>query len=103
MARDMAQDGHARLGIGGAAAQQAAVARDTREGWVLPLRHITRRRGIDAGVETEQRTGCGTGDLNEHGNRLAGAVAQQARLQPIFLQPGMRDVQNAIWPVNAAA
>ena len=84
--RDMGEDGDARFGIGGAAAQKPPPAHGAAERRLGPLIEVARRGGVDAGVEAEHGAGRRSRDLDQDGDLLALAVLQQARLQAVFLR-----------------
>ena len=103
MPRDVGQDGDARFGIGGAAAQQPPPVHGATERRLAPLVEIARRRGVDAGVEAEHRAGRRSCDLDQDGHVLARAVLQQARLQAVFREPGMNEPEHRLRRIDAAA
>ncbi len=61
-----------------------------------PLTRIAGRRGIDAGIEAQHGAGRCPRDLDQNGHVLALAVAQQARLEMVVLEPGMHDAQHGL-------
>ena len=103
VSRDMGQDGDARFGIGGAATQQPSTTHGAAKGRLGPLIEVARRGGVDTGIEAKDGTGRRTGDHDQHGDVLAFAATQQARLQMIVCEPGMDDADHSLRRIDAAA
>ena len=99
----MGEDGDARLGIGGAAAEQPAIAHRAGEGRRAPLAGIAGRRGIDAGVEAEHGAGRGAGDLDQHRHRLARRIVEQARCEAVLGEPRLHQRQHRLRRIDAGA
>jgi hypothetical protein len=100
---DMGENGDARLGIGGATAQQPTPAHGAAEGWLGPVSDVAGRCGVDAGIEAKQRTRRRARDLDQHGHLLALAVVQQARREMVVLEPGVHEAEHRLRRIDTAA
>ena len=92
----MSEDGDARFGIGGAAAEQPSSVHGATERQLGPLSKVARRRGIDAGIEAKHGAGRSAWDLDQDGDFRARGVTQETRLQPIFREPGMDNAEHRL-------
>jgi len=83
----MRQDRRAGLGIARSAAPQAPVVEMTGGGGPRPSRLVAERRGVDAGIEAEDRPGFGTEMADMEADGLAGGGREVVRLQAVGREP----------------